>query len=479
VSQRSGSIDLGPEDSARRRLSRGQAVGFTALAIAVAAAAIAAPGELLRAMVVGFAALCLVSTAFRMFLVAAAWRGPRGARAVVAGDELPVYTVLVPLYREARVVPRLLASLRGIDYPRSRLDVQILVEEHDDETRRALAAHALPAEIRVVVVPPGQPLGKPRACNVGLAGARGAYLVIYDAEDVAEPLQLRRALAAFAAGGPRVVCVQAKLNYDNAAESWLTRIFAAEYAMWFELFLPGLAAHRLPVPLGGTSNHFRTAALRALGGWDAWNVTEDADLGLRLHKRGFRTALIDSTTLEEATATLRPWVRQRSRWLKGYAQTWLVHMRRPWRLLRELGIAGWIAFQLKFLGNFAPPLVNPLLWGITAVWLAGEPTLAAVFRGGTFGLAIAALVVGNLGLVAMLAAGARARGDAVAWEILLAPLYGVLASVAAWKGIAQLVTRPSYWEKTEHGLGGASVGAPEEKGASLAARPVSGSLSDA
>jgi glycosyltransferase XagB len=181
----------------------------------------------------------------------------------------------------------------------------------------------------VIVVPCGLPQTKPRALNYALCFARGSLLTIYDAEDIPDPRQLRRAAAAFAVLPQDTACLQAELVFDNANENWLTRQFTIEYAMLFGMILPALAAHRLPLPLGGTSNHFRIDALRRAGAWDAYNVTEDADLGIRLARLGFDTDTITSCTYEEANVSLRNWMRQRTRWMKGFLATWLVHMREP------------------------------------------------------------------------------------------------------------------------------------------------------
>lgn len=252
-------------------------------------------------------------------------------------DELPVYTILVPMYKESEVAAKVVDAIGRLDYPQDKLDVKLLLEEDDPETRQACQQAHLPACVDMIVVPPSQPKTKPKACNHGLRDARGEYLVIYDAEDRPEGDQLKKAVAAFrrldaeraARGdkGPEVVCLQGKLNYYNARQNYLTKWFALEYTVWFDLFLPGLHVMGVPIPLGGTSNHFKTDVLRRLGGWDPFNVTEDCDLGIRLHREGYRTKILDSTTWEEANSRLGNWIRQRSRWVKGYIQTHLIHTR--------------------------------------------------------------------------------------------------------------------------------------------------------
>ena len=256
------------------------------------------------------------------------------------GDkDLPVYTIVAPLYRETEVARKLLAALERLDYPRAKLDVKFVVEADDPQTRLALEACDLPVWCEIIVAPPGAPRTKPRALNVALPVARGELLTIYDAEDEPDPDQLRRAAGRFALAAPDMACLQARLAIDNSGDSWLAALFALEYAALFDVVNPGIAALGLPMPLGGTSNHFRVDVLRELRGWDAWNVTEDADLGMRLARAGYRVETLASTTHEEAPVTMRAWLAQRRRWQKGWAQTLVTMSKHPLRLARDMGIA--------------------------------------------------------------------------------------------------------------------------------------------
>ncbi len=383
--------------------------------------------------------------------------------AAVDERELPVYSILVPLYRESRIVPRLIRAIDNLDYPKAKLDVKILLEEDDGETIEAIRQYSLPSHFKLVVVPEGQPKGKPKACNYGLIHAEGKYVVIFDAEDIPEPDQLKKAIVAFQKADESVACVQAKLNYYNRDQNLLTRWFTAEYSMWFDLLLPGLDADDVPIPLGGTSNHFPTEVLQGLGAWDPHNVTEDADLGMRLYKAGWRTAVIDSTTYEEANSQVYNWIRQRSRWVKGYVQTYLVHMRHPYRLWRYVGTKAFFSFNMVIGGTFLSFLLNPLYWCLTALWFLTQWSLIRelyppiIFYIGGFGL-----YVGNFVFTYVSVAGCLRRGyyDMVKYA-LLTPIYWALMSVAAWKGFIQLFYKPSYWEKTVHGLyEGEAVTAP-------------------
>jgi glycosyltransferase XagB len=332
--------------------------------------------------------------------------------------------------------------------------VKLIVEDDDEETLSALEARTLPTYIKVVEVPDAPPKTKPKACNFGLAQAEGSFVVIYDAEDRPEPDQLKKVVAASKRLADDVICIQCKLNYFNRDQNLLTRWFTGEYSMWFDLFLPALVSSGAPIPLGGTSNHFRTESLRALGGWDPYNVTEDADLGIRLHKAGYRTVLLDSTTFEEANPDLANWIRQRSRWVKGYIQTWLVHMRHPIELLRQIGWQSWLSFQLVVAGTFLVLLISPVYWIITGLWFVTRAGfIHEIFPGFVYFFAGTALIIGNFLVVYVtMAASLNRRYFALVKYTLLSPVYWALMSIGAWKGVAQLVRRSSYWEKTEHGL---------------------------
>jgi cellulose synthase/poly-beta-1,6-N-acetylglucosamine synthase-like glycosyltransferase len=334
--------------------------------------------------------------------------------------------------------------------------VIIAVEADDRDTRAAIAARKSRIPITVIPVPAIGPRTKPKALNNALPFARGTFTVIYDAEDRPDSDQLRCALQAFRNDGDDLTCVQARLSIDNTADSWLTRFYTAEYAGQFDVAMPGLAALRLPLPLGGTSNHFYTATLRELGAWDPYNVTEDADLGMRLARFGYRSHTIDSTTYEEAPAHICPWLRQRTRWFKGWIQTWLVHMRQPRRLLRELGLPGFVTFQLLVGGNALAALVHPLfLAGLIVSLVSGAP----VWRGDSTAVATSAALYGITAVIGYLASailgwvGLLRRGlQATAWVLILTPVHWLLLSLAAWRAVYQLVVAPYAWEKTEHGL---------------------------
>ncbi|OGM27072.1 hypothetical protein A2962_03145 [Candidatus Woesebacteria bacterium RIFCSPLOWO2_01_FULL_39_61] len=371
-------------------------------------------------------------------------------------DDLPIYTILCPLYKEAEILPHFVEAINTIDWPKDKLDIILLLEEDDEVTNKAAERLGYYSYIRTLIVPDSKPKTKPKACNFGLTHARGEYLVIYDAEDRPDPLQLKKAFLAFKMFGDKVVCLQCKLNYYNPNHNLLTRLFTAEYSLWFDLILPGLQSIESVIPLGGTSNHFKTEKLRELHGWDPFNVTEDCDLGARLFKKGYKTALIDSTTYEEANSRLRSWVRQRSRWIKGYIQTYLVHMRNPISFHREFGFNALI-FQLVIGMRMVFILVNPILWLATISYFLlykfVGPAIEALYPAPVFYIAVTSLVFGNFIYFYNYMIGCAKRGQ---WNLIkfvfLVPFYWLMTSYAATIALYQLLVKPHYWEKTQHGL---------------------------
>lgn len=313
--------------------------------------------------------------------------------------------------------------MKSLDYPKSKLDIMLLLEEDDTVTIDAARAMHLPSYFRIMIVPHSSPKTKPKACNYGLAHAKGEYIVIYDAEDQPEPLQLKKAYLALKKGNDKIGCVQAKLNYFNPTHNLLTRLFTAEYSLWFDVILPGLQSIRTTIPLGGTSNHFKTKLLKDLSGWDPFNVTEDADLGTRLFNAGYQTAIIDSTTLEkEANSNLRNWFRQRSRWLKGYMQTYLVHMRNPLVLFKAQGVHA-ILFNLIVGGKIAFILINPFLWVMTIsyflLYAYVGPAIESIYPPLVFYMALTSEVLGNFIALYNYMIGCAKKGTLRAYQICL------------------------------------------------------------
>jgi cellulose synthase/poly-beta-1,6-N-acetylglucosamine synthase-like glycosyltransferase len=448
------------DETAEQTITRQQAIAGIAMAALLGVVAIIAPLATATALIAIATMAYVAALIYRML---AFWLSMRHPEIIRISDEearaipdelLPVYTVLVPAYKEPSVIAAVIKRLSELEYPASKLDIRLLLEEDDSETIAAAKMAKFGRQFRIVRVPDSQPKTKPKACNYGLSTARGELVTIYDAEDRPEPLQLRRAVAAFERQNDRVACLQAKLSYYNADQNLLTRWFTIEYGMWFSNLLPGLVTQKGPLPLGGTSNHFRMDVLRRVGGWDPYNVTEDADLGIRLARRGYETRVLDSTTLEEANSDVINWVKQRSRWYKGYLQTWLVHMRHPVALARELGGRGFLGFNLFIAGTPLLSLINPIFWAMTALWfLIHPPVVLQLFPAWLYYLSLAVMVVGNVTLFYSWLVSARIAGSRrLVFAALVIPIYWTLMSLAVIKAAVQLVSAPSFWGKTVHGL---------------------------
>jgi len=421
--------------SLRHAARRGSSLQLSALgllAAGLAASLILGPDATWRALHWAAWALFSVTAVWRV-VVRIVSRQPAALASPPAAD-LPSYTIIAPLYREAAMVRRLADALCALDYPRDRLQV-ILALEADD-----------PDMFEVMIAPPGSPQTKPRACNLALARARGEFVVVYDAEDLPAPDQLRQAAARFAAQDPLLGCVQAPLRIDTHP-GWMQRQFALEYGALFDVVLPALARLGAPFPLGGTSNHFRTRALRRVGGWDAFNVTEDADVGFRLAAAGYTLDMIAPSTRELPPPTLGVWMPQRARWLKGYVQTWSVHMRAP--------VAGGLGRLVMLQGTVGLSIASALAHGPLVLLMGASALLSACSgRWPSLSVADAGLLMGAwAAAVALMAEGARrARGRMRVADALLAPVYWLLQSLAMAHALVQLATRPHHWDKTPHAL---------------------------
>lgn len=453
-----------PDDASCRRFGRGPLVARMRLLLAgLLAWAWLAPVSLGLAVLIWALATLAATTAMKLLSVLAALRHPVAIPPAPAPPDpaeagavlphgLPVVSVIVALYREASIAPRLVRRLQRLDYPRDRLEILLAVEEEDHLTRNALALADLPPWMRVVVAPEGNPKTKPRALNHALGACRGAIVGIYDAEDAPEPDQIRKVVAGFQSRGPQVACLQGVLDFYNPRTNWISRCFTMEYAAWFRLLLPGMERLGVPLPLGGTTLFFRRDVLEKLGGWDAYNVTEDADLGLRLARHGYRTEMIPTTTFEEANCRAYPWVKQRSRWIKGYIMTWIVHSRTAGPLWRAVGWRGFAGFQIFFLGAISQQLLAPVLWSFWALALGLPHPLASVAPGWLLLTAkVLFLLSEAVQLTTALIALRRTPNRVHPGWVLMLHLYFPLATLAAYKAAWELVTRPFWWDKTSHG----------------------------
>ncbi|MHA3976819.1 glycosyltransferase family 2 protein [Halovulum sp. GXIMD14794] len=424
------------------------------LGLALMAVALLAPVPLFLGLLSWLALVNACTMALRAVALVESFRAGQSAPCRAPSDApLPVISLLIPLFREDATLRQLIAALETSDYPRERLDVIFILEADDVATPIALAQSRLPPWARVLTAPPDTLKTKPRAMNLALNFCRGDIVGIYDAEDRPEPDQLRRVAEHMAAAPPDVACVQGYLDFYNPRQNWLARCFAVEYAIWFRVLLRGVQRLRMPLPLGGTTVFFRREVLEKIGAWDAHNVTEDADLGMRLARLGYRTEMVATTTYEEANCHPLPWIRQRSRWLKGYAMTWATHIRRPGRLWRDLGPMGFAGFQLLLLGGLTAYLATPIYWALWAGWLGFD---LPVFQTGPrwlWGAWFASMTIGQLlmAAVAVRAVWARPRRHLLKTVPLLF-LYWPLGALAAWRAVGELFSRPFYWAKTTHGL---------------------------
>ena len=363
-------------------------------------------------------------------------------------SQLPTYSILCPLYKEAKILPQFVQAMSDLSYPKDKLQIMLLLENDDKETIFEAENLNLPPNFDIIVIPDALPKTKPKALNYGLNRAWGERIVVYDAEDIPEKDQLKKAVIAFQKADTKVMCIQAKLNFYNPNQNILTRVFTAEYSLWFDLVLTGLQSIHAPIPLGGTSNHFRKKDLIELKGWDAFNVTEDCDLGMRLVRNGFKTAIVNSTTYEEANSSLPNWFWQRTRWIKGYMQTYFVHMRKPHHV---------IPFHLVVGGKVTSMLINPVMWILTILYFVLRAKIGTqvefFFPIPVFYMAVFSLVFGNFLYLYYYMMGCAKRKQ---WELIpyafLVPFYWLFMSLAAYTSVFKLITNTHYWAKTKHGL---------------------------
>lgn len=441
---------LWPEACARDRLTLGARLAFASELLVLIAVAAAAP-FVFRSVLLPLVGVLLAAPAALRLCAALLPQPARPEQPLIDDADLPVYSVLVPLRDEAEMVAQLAAALRALDYPAEKLDIAFVVEATSPETIAAVEAELGDQRFRIVEVPDTQPRTKPKAMNYALPTVRGVYVAVYDAEDIPDPDQLRLAATQFA-HAPEIACLQAELVVANAGENRLTALFAGEYAGQFGLMLPLLSRLGFPMPLGGTSNHFRVAALRELGGWDAFNVTEDADLGVRLARRRRRTSTITSRTLEEAPVQLGAWIRQRTRWMKGWMQTFVVHNSSLGKLRKALGWRGFLGFQL-YVGSqiLAGPLHTVFLASLAINLLLNRPL--AIDGWDLVSLCLFAIGYGGAAAIVVAGLARLGRRDLVAGQIWL-PVYWVLHSIAAARALWELLARPYFWAKTQHGRSG-------------------------
>jgi glycosyltransferase XagB len=460
-----------------------------------------------RASLVTLVAACeafyVVFVSFKVILAVASYLPPSGGRGArlpeVDDPDLPVFTILLPNVKEKRHVLRaLLESMAGLQYPKDKLQVLLLVEHWDVATQQLFGLVdgapederlPLPPYASVVLSIPGAPGTKPSACDFGLFHARGEYTVIFDSEDSPDPQMLLKAVRDFKNAPPRVACLQARLQFWNilsvrvrSPREWaaaiVTRMYFVEYAVHFEFVLRGMARLGLVPPLGGTSNIFVTRVLHEIaisadklvaggiprevaeqmvGAWDPWCVAEDADIAGWLARSGYLVAMIgDSWTLEEAPVSPGKAARQRARWGKGYAQAGAVQSRHPIRAARQMGIRPLIAYFLMTIGTPVSLMLNPVFWGLTAAYFVTHSAfIQGLFPATVFYLGALTAVIGNFILFYLQVAACLRDSEPglVKYMLALAPWW-LFTSYSMWKGIIELfIPRLRFhWHVTEHGI---------------------------
>jgi glycosyltransferase XagB len=369
-------------------------------------------------------------------------------------EKLPAYTILIPLYDEANVVDQIKEAMTSIDYPAEKLDIWITLEEYDTKTKEAIIRAEFPEHFKIFILPDVKPKTKPKALNAVFPQVRGKFLVIYDAEIVPEPDQLKKAYLAFKKN-PEISCFQTRLDHYNADKNLLTKLFNAEFSFYFDLFLPGLQRFDCPIPLSGHSTHFVTEVLRKVGGWDPYNVTEDCDLGIRLCREGYKTHILDSFSYEEATPTLKSWVNQRTRWMKGFIQTSVVHLRNPLRFMEEVGgLKNFIAFVFTVPGTVIVNLLNLLYWVLLLSWIFTQSNFIQVlFPGPILYVSTLSFILGNFLFIYLniVSVYQRKRYSIVRY-LVLTPLYWFLLAVSTVKALFEFIFKPFHWAKTSHGF---------------------------
>lgn len=365
--------------------------------------------------------------------------------ASISDADLPEYTIILPVYKEGKVLEKLFKSIRKLKYPKSKLDVIVAVEQFDRKTMSFLKNQNKDGLFRVVCVPDGAPKTKPKACSYALKFAKGEYVTIYDAEDRPESNQLLKAVKVFRESHKSVACLQAKLKCINFKESMISFLFSVEYMVWFGFFLKGLERLGAPIPLGGSSNHFRLDALKRVGGWDPYNVTEDADLGYRLYKCGYKVRMLDSLTREEAPEKLLSWTKQRSRWIKGHMQTYLVHIRDSYLFTKEGNAIGNISFHAFIIF----PIICYFLQVIAIFIILTNREIISpsliIFSGFNLVLWIIASIT-----FAVLAVQENEIKGRTLLKTVFFPFYYLLHSISAIIALYELIFKTYHWSKTEH-----------------------------
>jgi cellulose synthase/poly-beta-1,6-N-acetylglucosamine synthase-like glycosyltransferase len=367
--------------------------------------------------------------------------------------DLPYYSVIIPLYKESEVVSQIKKAMTAIDYPKDKVEYIITLEEYDDETIAAIDRANFPSNFRKLILPNVKPKTKPKALNVALRELKGKFLVIYDAEIIPDKDQLKKAYLAFLKN-PGIACFQTRLDHYNADQNIITGLFNSEFSFYYDLFLPGLQKFDFPIPLSGHSTHFRISAIKNIGGWDPYNVAEDCDIGIRLRRNGYRTGMLNSMSKEEATSDITSWIKQRTRWMKGFIQTSIVNLREPIKTKNELG--GWknfIGFLITVPGTVIVNAFNFIYWVLLLIWfITSSPLIKESFPEPILIISFTSFILGNLIFTYLNLIGSYSRDRfSIVKYTLLSPIYWIVLSLATIRAMYQIILNPYSWEKTTHG----------------------------
>lgn len=382
------------------------------------------------------------STLFRYIITLLGFCNKKASPKYAGDNELPIYTILLPVLNENKVIKQLIDNISNIDYPKSKLDIKLIIEKDDKETTESLKQLNLPENFETIVVPNSFPKTKSKACNYALCFSKGEYVVVYDADDMPDPLQLKKALAEFRQGDSQLACVQAKLGYYNYDYNLLTKFFSLEYISWFHYLLSGMQKINIPIPLGGSSNHFRMEVLKKVYLWDAYNVTEDADLGLRLASMGYYTKVIDSETLEESPISIFAWIKQRARWTKGYIKTYIVHMKNLKQLYKTTGLKGVLLLNF-FVGSIAFTFFTTPFLFVSLIFVQYLNQMFLYYFVFTY-------IINTVTLFAVI----KEKKMKASFYLLavIFPIYWLLHSIASAVALWELIKSPQHWNKTQHGF---------------------------
>jgi cellulose synthase/poly-beta-1,6-N-acetylglucosamine synthase-like glycosyltransferase len=367
--------------------------------------------------------------------------------------ELPVITVLIPLYKEREIIPQLFRRISEFDYPVEKLDIIFILESTDQETISAFLTAQPPAHFKALLSPNVTPKTKPKALNVAFTKSKGEILVIFDAEILPDVDQLKKAYITFKQH-PEAKYLHGRMNVYNADFNWITHLYDAEFAYFYDYYLPGIVRMGVPIPLSGHSTYFRREVIEKVGGWDSYNIAEDCDIGIRIYRHGFKSGMmLDSFSWEQSTTTIPRWLRQRTRWEQGFIQTSLVHLRFPLLLKTELGSwRNFFWFLYLVPGNVILNILHIFHWGLFFLWIFTHAAfIEFLFPLSTIYFSMLTFIGGNYVLLMFHMLGLYSRRHYTGVKYALGSLvYWIMLGLATFRAAILFFFRPFSWDKTPH-----------------------------